>query len=132
MDRSFGRDKRLLKPRQFKAVFDSPSGRVPGKNLLILIRHNDLAQARLGLVIGKKSIKLAVERNRIKRLLREAFRQQQSLLAGLDLVIVARKGLADADNAELGEHFTKLFKRAARKHANAAAPSANEAGSSDA
>ncbi|HCH77736.1 MAG TPA: ribonuclease P protein component, partial [Pseudomonas sp.] len=31
MSRGFGREKRLLTPRQFKAVFDSPSGKVPGR-----------------------------------------------------------------------------------------------------
>ncbi len=48
---------------------------------------------RLGLVIGKESVKLSVERNRLKRLIRDSFRLHQELLAGLDIVVVARKGL---------------------------------------
>ncbi|EMD98158.1 MULTISPECIES: ribonuclease P protein component [Stutzerimonas stutzeri subgroup] len=114
MSRGFGREKRLLTPRQFKAVFDSPSGKVPGRNVLLLARENDLQHPRLGLVIGKKSVKLSVERNRIKRQIRETFRHHQSDLVGWDIVIVARKGLADLDNPELAKQFAKLWKRLSR------------------
>ena len=114
MSRDFGREKRLLTPRQFKAVFDSPSGKVPGRHVLLLARDNDLPHPRLGLVIGKKSVKLAVERNRIKRQIRETFRLHQLELTGWDIVIVARKGLADLDNAELAKQFVKLWKRLSR------------------
>nr|WP_218626518.1 ribonuclease P protein component [Pseudomonas sp. dw_358] len=100
--------------RHFKAVFDSPSGKVPGKNLLLLARENGLDHPRLGLVIGKKSVKLSVERNRLKRLMRDSFRLHQEILVGWDIVIVARKGLGDVENPELHQHFGKLWKRLAR------------------
>ncbi|GAB7530435.1 ribonuclease P protein component [Pseudomonas sp. 3A(2025)] len=114
VSQDYGREKRLLTPRHFKAVFDSPTGKVPGKNLLILARDNDLEHPRLGLVIGKKSVKLSVERNRLKRLIRESFRLHQDNLVGWDIVIVARKGLGDLGNPELIQHFSKLWKRLAR------------------
>lgn len=115
VSRDFGREKRLLTPRQFKTVFDSPSGKAPGKNVLLLARTNDLDHPRLGLVIGKKSVKLSVERNRLKRLIRDSFRHHQALLGGLDIVVVARKGLGDLDNPELHQQFEKLWKRLARQ-----------------
>ncbi|MEJ3669993.1 ribonuclease P protein component [Stutzerimonas stutzeri] len=121
MSRGFGREKRLLTPRQFKAVFDYPSGKVPGRNVLLLARENDLQHPRLGLVIGKKSVKLSVERNRIKRQIRETFRHHQLELAGWDIVIIARKGLADLDNPELAKQFAKLWKRLSRNPAKTAA-----------
>jgi ribonuclease P protein component len=121
VSRGFGREKRLLTPRQFKAVFDSPSGKVPGRNVLLLARENDLQHPRLGLVIGKKSVKLSVERNRIKRQIRETFRHHQLELAGWDIVIIARKGLADLDNPELAKQFAKLWKRLSRNPAKTAA-----------
>lgn len=114
MSRSFGRDKRLLTSRQFAAVFDSPTGKAPGKSVLLLARENGLDHPRLGLVIGKKSVKLAVERNRLKRVIRDSFRLHQQMLAGLDIVMVARKGLGDLDNPELHQQFVKLWKRLAR------------------
>ncbi len=121
VSQDFSREKRLLTPRHFKAVFDSPTGKVPGKNLLLLARNNDLDHPRLGLVIGKKSVKLSVERNRLKRLMRESFRLHQDSLVGWDIVIVARKGLGDVENPELIQHFGKLWKRLAR---NKPAPAA--------
>nr|WP_256676327.1 MULTISPECIES: ribonuclease P protein component [unclassified Pseudomonas] len=117
----------MLTPRHFKAVFDSPTGKVPGKNLLILARENGLDHPRLGLVIGKKSVKLAVQRNRLKRLMRDSFRLNQHLLAGLDIVIVARKGLGEVENPELHQHFGKLWKRLARSRPTPAV-TANSAG----
>ncbi|MCY1289448.1 Ribonuclease P protein component [compost metagenome] len=114
VSQDFGREKRLLTPRQFKAVFDSPSAKVPGKNVLLLACQNGLDHPRLGLVIGKKSVKLSVERNRLKRVIRTSFRLNQIALAGWDIVVVARKGLGDQENAELAQHFGKLWKRLAR------------------
>lgn len=114
MSRGFGREKRLLTPRQFKAVFDSPSGKAPGRNVLLLVRDNEFDHPRLGLVIGKKSVKLAVERNRIKRQIRESFRLNQEKLVGWDIVVIARKGLGDLENTELAQQFGKLWKRLAR------------------
>jgi len=114
VSQDFSREKRLLTPRQFKTVFDSPSGKVPGKNVLLLARNNDLDHPRLGLVIGKKSVKLSVERNRLKRVIRNSFRLSQDNLVGWDIVVVARKGLGDLENVELAHQFNKLWKRLAR------------------
>ena len=114
VSRGFEREKRLLTSRHFTAVFDSPSAKVPGKHVLLLARENDLDHPRLGLVIGKKNVKLAVERNRLKRVIRETFRHNQEALAGLDIVIIARKGLAELENPELHQQFGKLFRRLVR------------------
>jgi ribonuclease P protein component len=117
VSRSFGRDKRLLTSRQFSAVFDSPTGKAPGKSVLLLARDTGLDHPRLGLVIGKKSVKLAVERNRLKRIIRDSFRLHQEMLAGLDIVMVARKGLGDLDNPELHQQFVKLWRLARNRSA---------------
>lgn len=122
MSRGFGREKRLLLPRQFKAVFDSPSGKVPGRNVLLLARDNALDHPRLGMVIGKKSVKLSVERNRLKRQIRESFRHNLELLAGWDIVIVAKRGLGDLENEELKQQFGKLWKRLARSRPRPESP----------
>lgn len=52
---------------------------------------NSRPLARLGIVVAKRNVKLAVARNRIKRLVRETFRQQQQRLNGLDIVVVIKK-----------------------------------------
>lgn len=133
VSRDFSREKRLLIPRQFKAVFDSPTAKVPGKHVLLLARLNDLELPRLGLVIGKKSVKLSVQRNRLKRLIRDSFRLNQDALIGLDIVVVARKGFGDLENAELTQQFDKLWKRLARNRPRGQPPTEAEvAGNPDA
>lgn len=133
VSRDFSREKRLLIPRQFKAVFDSPTAKVPGKHVLLLARLNDLELPRLGLVIGKKSVKLSVQRNRLKRLIRDSFRLNQDALIGWDIVVIARKGFGDLENAELTQQFDKLWKRLARSRSRGQPPTEAEvAGNPDA
>lgn len=127
MNRGFCREQRLLTSQHFKTVFDSPDGKAPSQYLLLLARRNGLDHARLGLVIGKKNVKLSVQRNRVKRLIRESFRHHQVLLAGWDLVIVARRGVAEQDNPELSRQIDKLWKRLVRKTATSEASRPNQA-----
>ena len=96
----FGRDLRLLKPAEYKRVFDG-SIRVATRYLTLLARPNDLGHPRLGLAISRKSVKLAVNRNQIKRQVRESFRLNQELLGGIDVVIMARGGVETWDWQEL-------------------------------
>lgn len=51
----------------------------------------------MGLVVSKKSIPGAVERNRIKRVLREIFRLNKTLFGSTDVVFVAKKGSEKLD-----------------------------------
>lgn len=92
-EETFGKNKRLLTPSTFQQVFDKAVIRVSHRNFLILARPNELPQARLGLVIGKKNIRLAVNRNHVKRVARETFRHQHSQLPALDIIFLARRGL---------------------------------------
>jgi ribonuclease P protein component len=58
-------------------------------------RPNDLAYARLALVVPKRFAPRAVDRNRVRRLIRETFRLHQLRFAGQDLVVRLTAPLAD-------------------------------------
>lgn len=74
----------------------------------------------MGLVIAKKHVRLAVQRNRIKRVAREVFRQLPPASPALDIVLLARKGIAELDNQELSsilqQQWKKLRTLAAKEH----------------
>lgn len=108
---AFARAQRLLKGAEYKAVFDGATVKVSDRHLLILAVPNHLPQPRLGLVIAKKHIKLAVERNRVKRLIRESFRLQQQNLPNLDIVVLARKGMGELDNQSLQQLLNNSWVR---------------------
>ncbi|MCW9046446.1 MAG: ribonuclease P protein component [Gammaproteobacteria bacterium] len=113
---------RLLKPDEYSRVFKNPV-RSSDRYLTILavMRENSVSQdsglvlnPRLGLAISKKNAKRAVDRNRIKRLIRESFRQNLQMLPSVDLVIMAKPVTKHAENQQifqsLLQHWNKLAK----------------------
>jgi len=77
-------------------------------------KQNNLPLARLGLAIAKKRIRLAVNRNKIKRLVRESFRCNKRALIGLDIVVMAQNNVDQKQNAVLAGALCKHWKRIAR------------------
>jgi ribonuclease P protein component len=114
---AFPRQSRLLKPQEFKRIFQATDCKSVDQYLTVLARRNSLSHPRLGLAISKRVIKTAVGRNRIKRLVRESFRQKQAGLQALDIVVLCRNGAVDASNevlfAALDKHWHRLNKRCA-------------------
>ncbi|WP_049723032.1 ribonuclease P protein component [Gilvimarinus polysaccharolyticus] len=118
---AFTKAVRLLKSADFQAVFANAPYRASHQHLLILSRANNLDHARLGLVIGKKNIRLAVNRNYVKRHIRESFRHHQQQLQGLDVIVLARKGMDECDGKSIEKMLAKQWQRIARKRDQAAA-----------
>ena len=115
MKLAFGKSLRLLDSSDFQRVFDNAPFRASHQYFLILSRPNQLVQPRLGLVIAKKHINLAVQRNRIKRLIREEFRHQQESLAGLDVIVLSRKGLDGLNNEQFRQQLAQQWQRILKK-----------------
>jgi ribonuclease P protein component len=112
--RRFTRAQRLLTAKDFSRVFEGAEARASHKHFLLLARTNDLPGHRLGLVIAKKNVRLAVQRNRVKRLAREFFRSLPPGTTAMDVVLLARKGLAELDNNELSSILRQQWQRLER------------------
>ncbi|MFZ5466910.1 MAG: ribonuclease P protein component [Pseudomonadota bacterium] len=100
METPFPKRARLLRPAEFKNVFADPV-RVSRNGVVVLARRNELGFARLGLAVAKRHVRRAHERNRIKRLARETFRQHAFCGCGMDCVLLTRAGVEQVPNGEL-------------------------------
>jgi len=107
---NFQRELRLLSANDYSRVFDK-AFKVHNKAFTLLARANDLNHPRLGLVIAKKNIKFAHQRNRVKRALRESFRLRQMSLANFDLVILTRRDIAVLSKTDIIHFRDDLFAR---------------------
>ncbi len=77
--------------------------------------HECPGYGRIGLIIAKRHVKRAVDRNRIKRLVRESFRHRRAGLPSLDIVVLARPGLGSLDNSEIHRQLDKLWRKLAKQ-----------------
>jgi len=100
---SFPKTKRLVSNRQFQAVL-ARNLRVSNGLLTLYMAENDCGYPRLGISVGK-SCGNAVVRNRLKRLLREAFRQNQDRIpAAFDyLLMISPQRPEKSDNSTEGK-----------------------------
>ena len=105
----FPKTSRLLNAEDYKAVFSNAQLKVSCRDFLVLANRNTRSSARLGLVIAKKNVALAVQRNRIKRQLRNTFRYNKDLLNKLDVVVLARKDADKLNNEDLVDTINSLW-----------------------
>ena len=107
---SFPRARRLRTPGDFKRVY--AAGRRLGHDFFsVTAQANDLEAARLGMAVAVRAMGGAVERNRVRRLIRESFRLHQAALPALDIVIGVRPGARGAAAAELRASLERLWLR---------------------
>lgn len=105
---TFPKRMRILRPSEFDRVMRSRVSAVDGL-LRVYGAANELGHARLGLTVSRR-MGVAVERNRWKRALREAFRLGQHQLPACDLVCIPHRD-AMPDVARLGASLTKLSRQ---------------------
>lgn len=88
----FGKASRLRSRREFLAVQER-GRRLANGAYAVLALNGDGPLPRLGVTVSSK-VANAVNRNRVKRWVRQAFREQADELPPLDLVVIARRGAA--------------------------------------
>ncbi len=101
---NFPRELRLLTAKAYKQVF-AGSSRFGNRHITIIAAENGLTHPRLGMAVSKKCAKKAVDRNRLKRLVRENFRQNQHTLPAVDLVVMFRPTVLTLNNALVCEQI---------------------------
>jgi len=111
----FTRESRLLTPSQFQTVFSNPL-RFGSSHITVLITPNKNQTNRLGLAIAKKRVKLAVDRNRIKRLIRESFRLNQQSLPDIDMVVMVKSGTDTLENHQIRRQLEKIWRKIIQRH----------------
>lgn len=108
----FPRSARLLSGSDFKRVFAARDAR---QNRLFRIHRapapggTGANRPRLGMAVSRRAARRAVDRNRIRRHIRESFRARAGRLAPYDYVVVARSAAADADPAALRGALEQLW-----------------------
>lgn len=106
--------RKLTHADEFRAVL-AGACRLSGKCFLLRADSNDLGGARLGLIASRKAAKRAVDRNRAKRLAREAFRAMNERLPAVDVVLQLKNDLRGVDNAFIRKELNRLIRDTAAR-----------------
>ena len=118
----FRRRQRLRTGREFDAAFKG-GARAEGRLFLLVAARNGRPFDRLGLAVSRR-VGGSVERNRVRRLLRESFRRlERPPGPGVDLVVVARAALVGLGQAEVDREFRERVRRVVRPAGMAGAAS---------
>jgi ribonuclease P protein component len=117
LPRPFQPAQRLRHKSEFDRVYRD-ARRFADSCFAIFARHTGAGVPRLGLAIAARIIGGAVRRNRIKRLVRESFRQHQHELPAVDIVVNARSGAREADNAAIVRSLEKHWRAVSKQCAS--------------
>lgn len=99
---------RLTRKSEIQSVFASAS-KTTHKYLIALSCPNSLIHARLGIVLTKARLPKAVDRNRVKRAIRESFRTQLADLPAVDVIVMLRGKCVDLETAVIRADIDKLL-----------------------
>ena len=107
---SFSRTLRLVSAADFNCVFKN-SKRTGNRHFTVLIKPNLHSHARVGFAFSKKAIKRSVQRNLVKRKIREKFRFQHNDIPPVDLVFLAKPTLAKIEKNKLDHSLAVIWQR---------------------
>ena len=110
---------RLLKPGDFAAL-RTASRRLNARHFIAEFAPNNRAGCRLGQAVSRRVSKRAVDRNRIKRLIRDSYRHMRLQLPAIDILLIARTSAVQTPAATLREDLSILWAKLAALKASAA------------
>ncbi|NLK64276.1 MAG: ribonuclease P protein component [Tissierellia bacterium] len=100
----------IKKNKDYKSVYNCNNS-ISDYNLVLFIKKNDYNYSRFGFTTAKK-IKKAVDRNLVRRRLKEIVRQKEyKIKEGYDIVLMARINAVESNYKSLESSFIKLMKR---------------------
>jgi ribonuclease P protein component len=109
---SFPKTERLRRAGEFKSLLRSHALRENGVALYVS-QSESAPKSRLGILVSRKALKRAVDRNRAKRVIREFFRlQKENFLKPADLVVRVLDGTNLFQEKNLEDTLNCLFRRA--------------------
>lgn len=112
----FQRQHRMVRKGDFQRAYANGS-RARGEQVVVVAAPNGLEHPRLGLSVGKAIWKGAAQRNRVRRMFREAFRlEQHRLPAGYDLVLIPGKPKLEPEMESLRSELVRLARKASERH----------------
>ena len=110
----FTRKQRLGSQAEFRFVFSRPKAS-KDQYFRVLARENSREFCRLGMAVSRKTCKKAVQRNRLKRVIRESFShhcEQMAAGGGFDLVVLPTAQAASICNKKLAESLQEHWLKA--------------------
>lgn len=112
---SFTKTERIRKSSEYR-ILSKYGTRCYSDYFIIVSRKNQFSRSRLGITVSKKVGK-AVIRNRIKRIIREYFRLNRSMLpVYLDINVIVRQPSAKLENAQFREKLGCILNKVSQKH----------------
>lgn len=107
VDNSFSKGNRLRGGNDFSRVYGKGQ-RHESDDFVFYLLRSEGEKPRIG-IVTPKSLGTAVERNRIKRIIRESFRKNKGVFGELDFIVKPKQQATELDNQELGRRLIKDF-----------------------
>ena len=105
---SFSYRERLHSARQYQRVFKQ-ANKSSSESLIMLFRKNNVGFPRIGIVAAKRKLKRAVDRNTVKRVIRDSFRLNKSKLPSYDFIIILKKPIQTIRSDKLRKEITAFW-----------------------
>ncbi|CAG0910470.1 unnamed protein product [Cyprideis torosa] len=110
---AFPREVRLINKREYQQVFSNAQS-VRNQYFTVLVCPTEGTTARLGMVVAKKKAKRAVDRHRIKRLVRESFRRSRMTLPNVDIIVLSQASATRASSEQIFESLSHVWRKTRR------------------